>query len=39
MKLLGPANWYLPSWLQWLPNIRMEEPTQDQPVERNQGSS
>jgi RND superfamily putative drug exporter len=21
MKLLGPANWYLPSWLQWLPNI------------------
>jgi uncharacterized membrane protein YdfJ with MMPL/SSD domain len=25
MKLLGPANWYLPSWLQWLPEIRMEE--------------
>ena len=19
MKLLGNANWYLPSWLQWLP--------------------
>jgi uncharacterized membrane protein YdfJ with MMPL/SSD domain len=35
MKLLGPANWYLPSWLQWLPDIRMEEPSQDQPVERN----
>jgi RND superfamily putative drug exporter len=35
MKLLGPANWYLPSWLQWLPDIRMEEPTQSQPVERN----
>jgi uncharacterized membrane protein YdfJ with MMPL/SSD domain len=27
MKLLGPANWYLPSWLQWLPEIRMEEST------------
>ncbi len=27
MKLLGPANWYLPSWLQWLPRIRMEEST------------
>jgi RND superfamily putative drug exporter len=39
MKLLGPANWYLPSWLQWLPDIRMEEPSQGQPVERNQGSS
>jgi uncharacterized membrane protein YdfJ with MMPL/SSD domain len=25
MKLLGPRNWYLPSWLQWLPDIRMEE--------------
>ena len=34
MKLLGPANWYLPSWLQWLPHIRMEETSQEQPVER-----
>jgi RND superfamily putative drug exporter len=34
MKLLGPANWYLPSWLRWLPNIRMEETSEDQPVER-----
>ena len=25
MKLLGDWNWYLPSWLQWLPRIRMEE--------------
>jgi RND superfamily putative drug exporter len=25
MKLLGPRNWYLPSWLQWLPEIHMEE--------------
>jgi uncharacterized membrane protein YdfJ with MMPL/SSD domain len=25
MKLLGPRNWYLPRWLRWLPDIRMEE--------------
>ena len=31
MKLLGGANWYLPSWLQWLPDLQIEgddsEPT------------
>jgi uncharacterized membrane protein YdfJ with MMPL/SSD domain len=21
MTLLGDANWYLPRWLQWLPNL------------------
>jgi RND superfamily putative drug exporter len=21
MKLLGDANWYLPSWLEWLPRV------------------
>ena len=21
MKLLGERNWYLPSWLEWLPRI------------------
>jgi uncharacterized membrane protein YdfJ with MMPL/SSD domain len=25
MKLLGEANWYLPSWLRWLPEIKMAE--------------
>jgi len=25
MKLLGEWNWYLPSWLRWLPQIRMAE--------------
>jgi uncharacterized membrane protein YdfJ with MMPL/SSD domain len=25
MKLLGEANWYLPGWLKWLPEVRMEE--------------
>jgi putative drug exporter of the RND superfamily len=24
MKLLGDWNWYLPSWLQWLPHISVE---------------
>jgi RND superfamily putative drug exporter len=24
MKLLGDANWYLPSWLQWLPRLEHE---------------
>jgi uncharacterized membrane protein YdfJ with MMPL/SSD domain len=25
MKLLGERNWYLPSWLEWLPQIEPEE--------------
>ena len=25
MKLLGEWNWYLPSWLEWMPRIRMTE--------------
>ena len=25
MKLLGDANWYLPRWLKWLPEIKMAE--------------
>jgi uncharacterized membrane protein YdfJ with MMPL/SSD domain len=24
MKLLGAWNWYLPSWLQWLPRPAVE---------------
>ena len=24
MELLGRANWYLPSWLRWLPDLRVE---------------
>jgi putative drug exporter of the RND superfamily len=24
MKLLGRANWYLPTWLSWLPEVRVE---------------
>jgi uncharacterized membrane protein YdfJ with MMPL/SSD domain len=25
MKLLGDANWYLPSWLEWLPRVEHED--------------
>jgi RND superfamily putative drug exporter len=25
MKLLGEANWYLPSWLEWLPRFDVSE--------------
>jgi RND superfamily putative drug exporter len=28
MKLLGEWNWYLPSWLEWLPHIGPEEPSE-----------
>ena len=24
MKLLGERNWYLPSWLAWLPDVHVE---------------
>jgi RND superfamily putative drug exporter len=26
MKLLGDRNWYLPSWLTWLPELNVEGP-------------
>ena len=26
MKLLGDWNWYLPSWLEWLPRLEPDEP-------------
>jgi putative drug exporter of the RND superfamily len=37
MRLLGARNWYLPTWLQWLPDLRVDaakqaEPAQPQPV-------
>jgi RND superfamily putative drug exporter len=39
MKLLGRANWYLPKWLEWIPNISLgEQPTAAavHPVEKKQ---
>jgi RND superfamily putative drug exporter len=33
MKLLGTWNWYLPSWLEWLPRLEGEpEPEAPQAV-------
>jgi len=32
MKLLGDRNWYLPSWLEWLPNLRVEGHEPDAPA-------
>ena len=39
MKVLGDWNWYLPSWLEWLPRVgsedqdRKKDPPPDKPVE------
>jgi RND superfamily putative drug exporter len=30
MKLLGDRNWYLPKWLQWLPDLDVEGHVQEQ---------
>ena len=32
MKLLGDRNWYLPSWLSWLPDMSLEGVPQPQPT-------
>jgi hypothetical protein len=37
MRLLGERNWYLPSWLSWLPDLQVEGhqppvPPADQPA-------
>ncbi|MEX2407025.1 MAG: MMPL family transporter [Actinomycetota bacterium] len=34
MKLLGNLNWYLPRWLEWLPQLRVEgrEAEKDEPA-------
>jgi len=29
MKLLGDWNWYMPSWLEWLPNLSAEASPSD----------
>ncbi len=39
MKLLGRWNWYLPSWLEWLPKINLEGgPAPTQQAKGNGGS-
>ena len=32
MKLLGKWNWYLPSWLEWLPDLRVEVDVEEVPA-------
>jgi len=31
MKLLGEWNWYLPSWLEWLPHVAVVSETEPVP--------
>jgi uncharacterized membrane protein YdfJ with MMPL/SSD domain len=33
MKLLGDWNWYLPSWLEWLPRLEPGEPDERERIE------
>ena len=33
MKLLGERNWYLPSWLSWIPEVHVEGHSPAQPPE------
>jgi uncharacterized membrane protein YdfJ with MMPL/SSD domain len=33
MKLLGDRNWYLPTWLEWLPRVGSEEEEEAPPPE------
>jgi RND superfamily putative drug exporter len=32
MKLLGDWNWYLPSWLEWLPHLEHAEELEPSPA-------
>ncbi len=34
MELLGSRNWYLPRWLEWLPQISVEGPGHQRSVEK-----
>jgi len=34
MQLLGERNWYLPSWLGWLPRVEPESPEERPPAPR-----
>jgi len=38
MKLLGDWNWYLPSWLRWLPNLQVEGSTRQTDGDRRRQS-
>ena len=36
MEMLGARNWYLPSWLSWLPDLRVEPQEHEAPVAPDQ---
>jgi uncharacterized membrane protein YdfJ with MMPL/SSD domain len=36
MRLLGERNWYLPGWLQWLPNVQVEGHQPDAPAPKDE---
>ncbi len=38
MALLGDLNWYLPKWLEWLPDVRIES-GQDEATRRAQSGA
>jgi uncharacterized membrane protein YdfJ with MMPL/SSD domain len=35
MKLLGARNWYLPRWLEWMPQLERGEPTEEHQHRRS----
>jgi len=40
MKLLGERNWYLPSWLEWIPNVSIEgTPSEESEPEKEFASA
>jgi putative drug exporter of the RND superfamily len=39
MKLLGEWNWYLPSWLEWLPRLEGRTPESTPEIGRAQTSA
>jgi len=38
MALLGDLNWYLPKWLEWLPDVRVEAGAEQAPREAPSGA-
>ncbi len=39
MRILGRSAWYLPSWLEWIPNISIEGRSSDAPAPTAAGES
>ena len=39
MEVLGRRNWYLPSWLRWLPDLRVEAEEDEEPAATGTSSS